>query len=149
MYKPKSRETDVVAEEVSGDCVLYDDAAKRAHHLNSTLFWIWKRCDGSRSIDALAMAMQQELGYDNAVDIVASGLEQLALANLLEPGFVDPYLLGADSSSVNRRLLIKSRSIVAPVITSVLASTPAAAKAKPDTVDKVNGSKLKSGKTKN
>lgn len=103
MNKSSRRAGDLIAEEVAGDGVLYQISNKAKHHLSSTLWWIWKHCDGSRSIAELTTAMRDELGYHNAADIVASGLQQLALANLLEPGFAGPYLLGADSSSVNRR----------------------------------------------
>ena len=150
MHKPSRREGDVIAEEVSGDCVIYDVATKRAHHLNSTLSWIWKHCDGSRSINDLAAAMQQELGHDRVGDMVSSGLKQLADANLLEPGSVDPHLIvAADTSDVSRRAVIAGASIVAPMITSILAPTPAAAKSKPDKIDKNKGQKVNSGKKKN
>ncbi len=91
MQKPRIRQDNVLAEEVQGECVVYDSGSKKAHHLNSTLSWVWKHCDGTHTIEDLTTAMQRDLGGKDASGIVVTGLKQLADANLLEPKSFDPH----------------------------------------------------------
>jgi hypothetical protein len=131
MHKPKTRQDNVIAEEIQGECVIYDSNNKKAHHLNSTLSWIWKHSDGTRTIDDLATAMRPDMGYDDAPRIIASGLKQLADANLLEAESVDLNVIAPVDSTVSRRAVMAGAAIAAPMISSILAPTPAAAKSNP------------------
>jgi hypothetical protein len=139
MYKPKIRQDNLLAEEVQGECVIYDSNNKKAHHLNSTLSWVWKHSDGTRTIDDLASAMQRDMGYDDAPRIIATGLKQLADANLLETDSVDLNVVAPVDSTVSRRAVMAGAAIAAPMISSILAPTPAAAKSKPDGVNPGRG----------
>lgn len=132
MYKPKIRQDNLLAEEVQGECVIYDSNNKKAHHLNSTLTWVWKHSDGTRTVNDLATAMQRDMGYDDTPNVIASGLKQLADANLLEAESVDLNAMAVVDSTVSRRAVMAGAAIVAPMISSILAPTPAAAKSKTD-----------------
>ena len=72
---PLSRKDQVIAEELSGEYVIYDSRQKKAHHLNPTLTWIWQRCDGNTSIDAMAAAFEKHFDTGNGIRnrIVRSG----------------------------------------------------------------------------
>jgi coenzyme PQQ synthesis protein D (PqqD) len=142
MQKPRIRQDNVLAEEVQGECVVYDSSRKKAHHLNSTLSWVWKHCDGTHTIEDLTTAMQRDLGGEDAFGVVVTGLKQLADANLLEPKSFDSNFF-VPEPVVSRRSVIAGATIVAPVISSILAPTPAAAKSKPD---KIKPDKIKKGK---
>ena len=124
MNKPRTRTDNVVAEEILGQCVIYDGSTKKAHQLNSTLSWVWKHCDGTRTVDHLAIAMQHDLGYDSAKGVVASGLQQLADAKLLEPESMDLRFAATADSTVSRRTVMAGAAIIAPVIISILALRP-------------------------
>jgi len=137
VQKPRIRQDNVLAEEVQGECVVYDSGSKKAHHLNSTLSWVWKHCDGTHTIEDLTTAMQRDLGGKDASGIVVTGLKQLADANLLEPKSFDPHYFVPEGPAVSRRSVIAGATIVAPVISSILAPTPAAAKSKPEKPPKV------------
>jgi hypothetical protein len=63
--------------------------------------------------------------------LIASGLKQLANANLLEPESVHLNAMAAVDSAVSRRAVMAGAAIVAPMISSILAPTPAAAKSNP------------------
>jgi hypothetical protein len=139
MQKPRTRQDNVIAEDVQGECVVYDGSNKKAHHLNSSLSWVWKHCDGSRTMDELAAAMKQDLGFDDAHDVIASGLKQLSAANLLEPGSIDLSVIVAQNSGISRRAVIAGAAVTAPVISSILVPTPAEAKSKPDKVNPGKG----------
>lgn len=147
MQKPRTRQEDILAEEVQGECVVYDPKLKKAHHLNAPLTWIWKNCDGTRTIDELVLAMQVDTGYSDTRDVIADGLKQLGDADLLEPESVDLSSI-VPKTGISRRAVIAGASAVAPVISSILAPTPAAAKSKPDKSPKPpkdNGNKGKKG----
>ena len=80
-----ARADQLVCEDISGECVIYDGRQKKAHHLNSTLTWIWHRCDGNTSIEALASDSSSSLNVTNGLDVLMTGLEQLEARDLLEP----------------------------------------------------------------
>ena len=98
IYKPRVRQSDLISEEIQEERVIYDNRNKKVHHLNPTMSWVWSHCDGSRTIDELTVAMQSATGSDDARGLIASGLAQLAEANLLEPGSVDLTALEGERS---------------------------------------------------
>ena len=135
--KPRVRQSDVFSEEIQEERVIYDNSNQRVHHLNPTMSWVWSHCDGSRTIDELTVAMQNATGSDDARGLIASGLAQLAEANLLEPGSVDLTALEGERSTVSRRAaVVAGISIAVPIMTSILAPTPAAAKSHPEKAGK-------------
>src|SRR5215217_4304699 len=82
--KPRSFTKDLVTVALSDERIIYDPRNGQAHHLNSTLTWIWQHCDGSRTAEELAQAIQQETGAADMVGLIGRGLILLARANLLE-----------------------------------------------------------------
>lgn len=132
LYKPKALHNGVIAEDLGTECVVYDKSRKKAHLLNPTLSWIWRHCDGSRTVDDLARQLSQETGSDDAGRILIAGLKQLANAHLLESELDESHLT---APAMSRRAMVAGASVVAPMITSILAPTPAAARSKPDKVD--------------
>ena len=124
---PLSRKDQVIAEELSGECVIYDSRQKKAHHLNPTLTWIWRRCDGSNSIDAMAAAFENHFDTQNGMEIVLSGLDQLQSCQLLETPITIPCLTADEKNSVSRRAVVMATSILMPAVISILAPTPASA----------------------
>jgi len=129
IYKPRVRHNDLLSEELEGQHVIYDATNQTVHGMNPTLSWVWSHCDGSRTVDDLIAAMQGETGLDDARSLVTSGLKQLAEANLLEPESVDLNALRTEARVVSRRAAVAAGvSIAVPVLSSMLAPTPAAAK---------------------
>jgi hypothetical protein len=82
--KPLARKNQLIVEELAGECVVYDGTNKKAHSLNSTLNWIWHRCDGSTDVEEMALHFEREFGCADSLDVVLSGIQQLEAANLLE-----------------------------------------------------------------
>ena len=141
MQKPRTRQDNLISEEVQGERVVYDSSSKKAHYLNATLSWIWSHCDGSRTIDDLAVAMQ-DTGNNDARALIVGGLKQLADANLLEAESVDVNALVSQGSMVSRRAAVMAgASMVAPVMVSILAPTPLAAQSPAPGKDKGKKSK--------
>ena len=137
---PRVRQSDLWAE-LNGQYVVYDIHNQAVHGLNGTMSWLWSHCDGSHTLDDLIAALQSDTGNDSARGLIASGLQQLAEANLLEPGSVDFNAVMAEPSMVSRRAAVAvGVSVAVPMMTSIIAPTPAAAKSDPA---KVTDSKKK------
>jgi hypothetical protein len=135
--KPRVRQSGLLSENMHRERVIYDNGNKKVHHLNPTMTWVWDRCDGSRTLDELIAALHSETGCDDARGLIVSGLKQLTAANLLEPGSVDLTTLEDERSTVSRRAaVVAGISMAVPIMTSILAPTPAAAKSHPDKGDK-------------
>ena len=131
--KPRVRQSGLLSEDMHGERVIYDNGNKKVHHLNPTMTWILDHCDGSRTIDELIAALHSDTGCDDARGLITGGLKQLADANLLEPGSVGRTAVEGERSTVSRRAaVIAGVSIAGPIMTSILAPTPAAAKSHPE-----------------
>jgi hypothetical protein len=125
--KPLARQTEVISEDLVGECVVYDKRTKKVHHLNSTLTWIWHNCDGNRSVAALASDLENQFKVADGMHFLVPGLEQLESCRLLEPSVDISRLTAGGSSSVTRRAVVAG-SILMPAVVSLVAPTPAAAR---------------------
>jgi hypothetical protein len=133
--QPARRRDQLISEEVSGECVIYDQRKKKAHHLNSTLTWIWHRCDGNTPVKALSSAFKQEFDASNSLDILFTGLKQLQSRQLLETPVNLPEI-ATSAKSISRRAMVAAGSALMPAIVSILAPTPAAASSDKEKEDK-------------
>jgi len=143
MQYPLARKEQIISETVTGEYVLYDGLQKRAHRLNPTLSWIWDRCDGSASIEEIAAAFQREFAVDNGLDAVLSGLKQLDNCELLQKPLQIPQLEAFHLPELSRRQIIAGGSVLMPVLVSMIAPTPAAAKSGKDDDDDKDKDKKK------
>jgi hypothetical protein len=128
-HRPVVRTDQLVCEDVSEECVIYDAREKKAHHLNSTLTWIWRRCDGNTTMEALADTFERQFNITDGLPVLITGLEQLEERDLLDnPADLD--LLAAEQAAISRRAVVSGGSVLMPLVVSILAPTPAAAKSK-------------------
>jgi hypothetical protein len=130
MLHPLARRTDVISEEVSGDCIVYDPRRNKAHHLNSTLTWIWNRCDGQTDVESMTESFECQFGTTISTEMLISGLQQLEKCELLEGPIQLP-----DVASVSRRSVMAG-AVLMPAVVSILAPTPAAAQSRDKDKDK-------------
>jgi coenzyme PQQ synthesis protein D (PqqD) len=126
-HRPVVRTDQLVCEDVSGECVIYDAREKKAHHLNSTLTWIWRRCDGNTTMEALADSFERQFNITDGLPVLITGIEQLEARNLLDNP-VNVNLLAAEQTAISRRTVVAGGSVLMPLVVSILAPTPAAAK---------------------
>ena len=136
MHHPLARKEQIISETVAGEYVLYDGLRKRAHRLNPTLCWIWDRCDGSTGVEDIAAAFEREFAVDNGTNAVLSGLKQLDNYELLQRPLEIPQLGSFQLPELSRRRIIAGGSMLMPVLVSMIAPTPAAAKSGKDHDDK-------------
>jgi hypothetical protein len=134
--RPMVRRDGLLSEELSDECVVYDRRQNKAHHLNSTLTFIWHRCDGSTSIQAIGTEFERQFSVTNGLDVVLLGLQQLQARDLLEAPLGLAEASGTWNTAMSRRAMVIAGSVLMPAVTSILAPTPAAAKSAPKEKDK-------------
>jgi hypothetical protein len=124
--KPVARKNGLVVRDLADEVVVYDKERHEAHCLNGTAATVFRNADGQRSVSDLAVL----LGADGPG---AEGLVEMALGQLGEA-----RLLEGDPSPVSERGLPRrdairrvglGAAILLPLVTSILAPTPAEAAA--------------------
>ncbi len=127
---PATRRSDLLAEELLGEYVVYDSERKKAHHLNPTLSWIWKRCDGTQSETSLAGAFEQEFKVDNGKEVVSDALQQLLNCELLDVP-ASAVESARKSGGMSRRSLVTSGAFLWPAVLSIAAPAAAVVRSRP------------------
>ena len=124
---PTRRDQGLVVTEVMGEVLVYDLERHRAHCLNAAAAVVFRHCDGTRSVAQLATVLAREAGGDAATDRVWLALDALDRAHLLLHSGSRP----ARDGRLSRRELVRRLGVAAalPIVTSVLAPTPAEAAA--------------------
>ncbi|MEP0773602.1 MAG: PqqD family protein [Acidobacteriota bacterium] len=110
----------------SGEVVVYDRSRDTVHCLNPTVADIWEACDGSRTAGEVAGLVARRHGLPAADDaVVLLGLKELETAHLLEG---EGEWTGVSRRQVLNRIgLGAAAAALLPVITTVVAPTPAEA----------------------
>ena len=125
---PRARETGLIVKEVDGEILIYDQERNQAHCLNPTAAKIWKYCDGQTTLAAACESLSGDLATSVDETLVRYALDQFASDHLLEaevgmPAFMLPGL--------NRRQMVRTLGLAAavavPLVTSIIAPTPAQA----------------------
>ena len=125
--KPIARKQGLVIQELPDEVLVYDLDRDRAHCLNQTAAFVWQRCNGRNTTAQIARTLGQQ--FDCAVDekIVWLALDQLGRNNLLDRQPAPPPAL----TGMNRRAMVRALGLAAlvavPVVTSIVAPTPAQA----------------------
>ena len=125
--KPIARKAGLVIQELPDEVLVYDLDRDRAHCLNQTAAFVWQRCDGRNTVAQIARTLGQQ--FDCSVDetIIWLALDQLERSHLLEQQLAPPPAL----AGMNRRAMVRALGLAAvvaiPVVTSIVAPTPAQA----------------------
>jgi len=125
--EPRARKDDLVVKEMPDEVLVYDLTRDKAHCLNRTAALVWSYCDGRTSVAKIAGRLGKELNSNVDERVVWLALNQLSKNHLLEESIVPPALM----AGINRRELIRALGVAAvvavPVVTSIVAPTPAQA----------------------
>jgi len=126
--KPVARRDGLVVRDLAGEVVVYDLERHEAHCLNETAAAVYRLADGRRDVAGIArdLAGGTVTGEESVVSLA---LEQLAEAGLLVES--NPPSAGPDGLSrreLMRRVAVGA-AVALPLVTSVLAPTPAEAAA--------------------
>lgn len=121
----------VVSEVVGDELVVYDLDTDEAHLLSPNVARVWQAAHGGSSVASLlaevAVEHPEQAGY-----VVWAAVEQLQAKRLLDGSL----LLPSESTGISRRTLLKRIGLAAvaiPVITTIVAPSPAAAACSPTT----------------
>jgi hypothetical protein len=125
--KPLARKEGLVIEELPDEVLVYDLERDRAHCLNETAAFVWQRCDGRTSTSQMADSLAKKVNASVDERVVWLAIDQLSRNHLLAERSVPPQLI----SGLNRREMVRALGLAAvvaiPVVTSIIAPTPAQA----------------------
>jgi hypothetical protein len=119
--RPKSRQSDLVIQELDHEVLVYDLNTHRAFCLNEPSALVWQACDGKTSVSEIAQAVSSKLRLEINEDFVWLALDGLKKEQLISNGdeITSPF------SGISRREVIKKigfTSLVAlPVVSSLVA----------------------------
>jgi hypothetical protein len=124
---PRQRTYDLVVHDLPDEVLVYDRRSDRAHCLNHTAALVWRACDGTRAPQEIAGKLTIELDAPVSEDLVLIALAQLDKFHLLEPS----RLYSLPQPAISRREMVRTLAVAGavalPVITSIVAPTPAQA----------------------
>src|SRR6266545_8256151 len=102
--KPLARKQDLLVKELPCEVLVYDLARDRAHCLNETAAFVWKRCDGRNTTRDIALLLGKKANATIDEKIVWLALDQLADNDLLARQPLRPPSL----AGMNRRQAVRT-----------------------------------------
>lgn len=124
---PKTRDLNIVVQELEKEILIYDLRINKACCLNETSALIWKSCDGRKSVSEISRLISEKIKLTVPEDLVWLAIDNFKKENLLENG----WELETGFSSLSRREVIRkigfATMIALPFVSSVIAPTGAAA----------------------
>lgn len=129
MTTPCARRNEIISQKLLEETMVYDQVSHRAHVLNQTLSLVWESADGRNTVDQIAQILHRQLGLPADRSVVLLALQELEESGLLqEPVQVEVGPERPSRRDVARRLALAGASAaLLPLVTSVLAPTPAMA----------------------
>ncbi len=128
MLKPIARKEDLMTEELTGEVIVYDKTNHQSHCLNKAMALIWQSSNGQRTVEEIATRLEDELNVGTDVNTIVKALKDLDKASLLEPGYGMQEPAQPSRRTMARRLALASvTSAIIPIISTIVAPTPAAA----------------------
>ena len=126
-----ARNNELVVQDLPDEVLVYDLKSHKAHCLNKTAAFIWKHCDGQRTVDEIARLMEKEWHTPVSEDSVWFALNKLSKAELLEERIVLPEAKAGMSRRSAVRRLGFGALLAVPVVMSIVTPTPAASASVP------------------
>ncbi|MBX7171611.1 MAG: PqqD family protein [Pyrinomonadaceae bacterium] len=127
MNYPKTRNENIVVQEMEKEILIYDLKTNKAFCLNETSAIIYQLCDGKNSVAEITLALNQNLNQSVSEDLVWLALDNFKKDNLLE----NNEQFEINFKGLSRRQVIKkiglASMIALPVIASVVAPNAAMA----------------------
>lgn len=121
---PRARKAGLVVKGLDDEVLVYDLERDKAHSLNSSAAFIWKKCNGRRTVGEITEALSREFKVPADEQTVWLALDQLSKFNLLEAKIARP----AGVPHLSRRQMMRIGAAAAfalPVIVSIVAPTAA------------------------
>ena len=124
---PKARVDNLVIQEVENELLVYDLSKNKAICLNKTLAFVWQNCDGSTSVEEIALKLERHFQAKISVELIWFAVEQLNEENLL----INTEDFPTTFAGMSRREVIRKvgfgAAVTLPLITSLVAPKAVAA----------------------
>lgn len=117
---PLARTKDIIVQEVDDECLVYDLKTNKALCLNTVSAEIWKRCDGTTTVQEVAEILGKRMDIKLQEDFVWLAIADLEKNKLLEKQVAPP----SDFENLSRRkVLVKYAlpSLMLPIVASIVA----------------------------
>jgi hypothetical protein len=116
---PHARKDGLVVKELPGELLVYDLERHKAHCLNDTASFIWRRCDGRTSVSELAALLASYTNAPADEQVVWFALNQLSQDRLL----TEPLRQPSGARRLSRRDVIQRLGVAAavPLVASIVA----------------------------
>ena len=124
---PTARKTGLVVQEMPDELLVYDTENNKAHCLNQTAAFVWKSCDGKRSVADISNLYYIDSGNKMSEDLVWLAIDQLNENDLLEAEIKSAFA-GQSRRDVIKKICLAS-VIAIPVVASLVAPKNAMAAA--------------------
>ena len=115
---PLARKSDLYAEYLPEEVILYDKFNNKVHCLSKTAAAIWESCDGTKSVDDLVRIVEAKLGAPADRKVVPLALEELEKAGLLEAGSG----LVPDAALTSRREAVSKIALASTALVATIAA---------------------------
>lgn len=120
---PTARKNGLVVQEMPDEVLVYDLDTNKAHCLNQSAAFVWRSCDGSKSVTDIVREFEAEGRGKVTEDFVWLAIDQLNENNLLD-NEIAPRFAGQ-----SRRQVLKTIGFASMVALPVIASLVAPQKA--------------------
>jgi len=127
LTNPLARKEGLIIQELPDEVLVYDLETDRAHCLNQTAAFVWQRCNGHTTAVEIARLLGKRAGAKIDERIVWLALDQLGENELLARRPIAPAALAGLDRRQMMRTLGLAAIVAVPVVTSIIAPTPAQA----------------------
>lgn len=121
MNTPKSRDNELVVQELGKEVLIYDLNNHKAYCLNETSAIIWKLCDGKTSVGQMSLLSAGQLNKPISEDMIWLALDDFKQNNLL----ADNKSVRIEFNGLSRREVIKKAALASmvalPIIIGIIA----------------------------
>ena len=115
LQTPIARKDGLVIQEMPDEVLVYDLNSNKAHCLNQTAAFVWKACDGTKSITEINALMEREFGENISEEMIWLAIDLLNKDNLLEQNINTKF------NGLSRREVIKKVGLTTVVALPVVA----------------------------
>lgn len=120
---PLARAKDIIIQEVDDECLVYDVKTHKALCLNTVSAEIWKRCDGTTTVQEVAEMIGKQMNIKLDKDFVWLAIADLEKNKLLIGEVKRP----SEFENLSRRKVLFKYALptlILPLISSIVAPTP-------------------------
>jgi coenzyme PQQ synthesis protein D (PqqD) len=125
---PQARRSGLIVKELDSEVLIYDQERDKAHCLNHTAAKVWKYCDGQTTVADACSSLSHDLKTPVDEKLIWYALDQFSTDHLLGEKIQLPAFM---TTGMNRRQVVRALGlaalVAAPLVTSIVAPTPAQA----------------------